>query len=272
MWASPGTRRPRRRRPTATCSTCATCGAWCVKHKWMLVSVAIVGLLAALLLSFVRTPLYLATTTLQVDKRAAQVVKFEQDDQSAMQDVDDRTRMGTQLELLQSRVLAERVIDELGLDRQGMLQAGADAQRAARRRARQRWLASREDDTGWLAMGENILDRDPGELHQAARAGGEQRRAAQPRRGRRGVPEVGQGAAAAQFVGAAGRCGEPEPAAGGAHRQHGGAVVHRAQPRAAHGIVVVRQDLSRDPARADQGAARGVGAQAAGLCALARTS
>ncbi|MEI2625748.1 MAG: Wzz/FepE/Etk N-terminal domain-containing protein [Giesbergeria sp.] len=46
-----------------------------VKHKGLLVSVALVGLLAAVLLSFIKTPLYLATTTVQVDKRAARVVQ-----------------------------------------------------------------------------------------------------------------------------------------------------------------------------------------------------
>ena len=49
-----------------------------VKHKWLLISIATVGLLAALLLSFIRTPLYLATATVQVDKRAARVVQFGQ--------------------------------------------------------------------------------------------------------------------------------------------------------------------------------------------------
>ncbi|HMT63920.1 MAG TPA: Wzz/FepE/Etk N-terminal domain-containing protein, partial [Ottowia sp.] len=87
-----------------------------VKHKWLLLSVALAGLLAALLVSFIRTPLYQAATTLQVDKRAASVVKFGQELDSGA-DLDERTGMGTQLELLKSRVLAERVIDELRLDR-----------------------------------------------------------------------------------------------------------------------------------------------------------
>ncbi|MBK7720598.1 MAG: hypothetical protein IPJ36_19420 [Simplicispira sp.] len=97
-----------------------------VKHKGLLVSVALVGLLAAVLLSFIKTPLYLATTTVQVDKRAARVVKFAQE-ADANQDVDERTALGTQLELLKSRVLAERVIDELQLDRQGLLMPTAAA-------------------------------------------------------------------------------------------------------------------------------------------------
>ena len=128
-----------------------------VKHKWMLVSVAIVGLLAALLLSFVRTPQYLATTTLQVDKRAARVVKFGQDEQGGLQDADERTRMGTQLELLQSRVLAERVIDELGLDRQGLLQAVPH--KLAKESDSRNADSADKDDTGWMAMVENIVSR-----------------------------------------------------------------------------------------------------------------
>ncbi|HMN20908.1 MAG TPA: polysaccharide biosynthesis tyrosine autokinase [Ottowia sp.] len=87
-----------------------------LKHKWLLLSMALVGLLAALLVSFVRTPLYQAATTLQVDKRAASVVKFGREIDPET-DLDDRTGMGTQLELLKSRVLAERVVDELRLDR-----------------------------------------------------------------------------------------------------------------------------------------------------------
>lgn len=87
-----------------------------LKHKWLLLSIAVAGLLAALLVSFVRTPLYQAATTLQVDKRAATVVKFGREIDPET-DLDDRTGMGTQLELLKSRALAERVIDELRLDR-----------------------------------------------------------------------------------------------------------------------------------------------------------
>lgn len=97
-----------------------------LKHKWLLLSMALVGLLAALLVSFVRTPLYQATTTLQVDKRAASVVKFGREIDPET-DLDDRTGMGTQLELLKSRVLAERVVDELRLDR---LLAGSAAAQA----------------------------------------------------------------------------------------------------------------------------------------------
>ena len=128
-----------------------------VKHKWLLVSMATVGLLAALLLSFIRTPLYLASATVQVDKRAARVVQFGQE-ADASADLDDRTGMGTQLELLQSRVLAERVIDELRLDRQGLPQdlpaataPGADKEAES--------TDAEPANTGWTAVAGNLLGK-----------------------------------------------------------------------------------------------------------------
>ena len=128
-----------------------------VKHKGLLLSVAIAGLLVAVLLSFIKTPLYLATTTVQVDKRAARVVQFGQD-ADATQDMDDRTAMGTQLELLKSRVLAERVIDELRLDRQGLPMptaptAEGDAPAVAE------GDPDAPEATGWKAMAGNLLER-----------------------------------------------------------------------------------------------------------------
>ncbi|MBW7832206.1 MAG: polysaccharide biosynthesis tyrosine autokinase [Simplicispira suum] len=128
-----------------------------VKHKGLLLSVAIAGLLVAVLLSFIKTPLYLATTSVQVDKRAARVVQFGQD-ADATQDMDDRTALGTQVELLKSRVLAERVIDELRLDRQGLPMPTAPAAEGDAPA-----LADGEADpaeaTGWKAMAGNLMDR-----------------------------------------------------------------------------------------------------------------
>ncbi len=128
-----------------------------VKHKWLLISIATVGLLAALLLSFIRTPLYLATATVQVDKRAARVVQFGQE-ADASADMDDRTGLGTQLELLKSRVLAERVIDELRLDRQGLPQvvpSGAVEEMSEEGDAAE----GGADNTGWMALAGNMVTK-----------------------------------------------------------------------------------------------------------------
>lgn len=128
-----------------------------VKHKWLLVSMATVGLLAALLLSFIRTPLYLATATVQVDKRAARVVQFGQE-ADASAELDDRTGMGTQLELLKSRVLAERVIDELRLDRQGLPQL-PPTNNALGAEEEVDPLQEEAANTGWMAVASNMLGK-----------------------------------------------------------------------------------------------------------------
>lgn len=99
-----------------------------VKHRWLLVAVAAAGLVAALLLSFIQTPQYLASTTVQVDKRAPRVVKFQEDPVS---EGDERSAIGTQLEILKSRALAERVIEELRLDRQELSDLQRQAEQAS---------------------------------------------------------------------------------------------------------------------------------------------
>ncbi|MGP1691424.1 MAG: GumC family protein [Giesbergeria sp.] len=129
-----------------------------VKHKGLLVAVAIGGLLVALLLSFIKTPLYLATTTVQVDKRAARVVQFGQE-ADATQDMDERTAIGTQLELLKSRVLAERVIDELRLDRQGLPMPIAGAPEGEGAPSTLEGEPEAAEATGWQAMVGNLLGR-----------------------------------------------------------------------------------------------------------------
>jgi capsular exopolysaccharide synthesis family protein len=98
-----------------------------VKHRWLLLAVAAAGLVAALLLSFIQTPQYVASTTVQVDKRAPRVVKFQNDPVS---EGDERSAIGTQLEILKSRSLAERVIEELRLDRQELSELQRQAEQA----------------------------------------------------------------------------------------------------------------------------------------------
>jgi polysaccharide biosynthesis transport protein len=49
------------------------------KHKWLLITITVLGLLLALLVSFLRTPIYQASATLQIGQRAAKVVQFKND-------------------------------------------------------------------------------------------------------------------------------------------------------------------------------------------------
>ena len=84
------------------------------KHIWALVACSIVGLAISTVDGLTRTPMYRTAATLQIDQSTARIVQFNRD-VDPYQDMDGLT-LQTQIELLKSRALAERVIDELGLD------------------------------------------------------------------------------------------------------------------------------------------------------------
>ena len=85
-----------------------------LKHKWALMGAALLGLTVATVDGLTRTPMYRTSATLQIDQTTARIVQFNRD-VDPYQDIDGMS-MQTQIELLRSRALAERVIDELGLD------------------------------------------------------------------------------------------------------------------------------------------------------------
>jgi polysaccharide biosynthesis transport protein len=89
-----------------------------LKHKWTLLLVILVSTGIAGVNTFLLRPTYRATAVLQIERSAARVVDFQHGnvdlDQSS---VDEYLGLKTQYELLRSRSLAERVIDDLQLDR-----------------------------------------------------------------------------------------------------------------------------------------------------------
>ena len=93
-----------------------------LKHKWLLVTITIVGLILALLISLIRTPIYQASTTLQIGQRAPKVVQFENNSEQGQEGGDQRMNFATQIEILNSRNLAERVIADLNLGKQSVPQ------------------------------------------------------------------------------------------------------------------------------------------------------
>jgi polysaccharide biosynthesis transport protein len=74
------------------------------------------GLIAAVQ-SLRSTPMYRTAATVQVEKAAQRVVAFGADVDAEQQVWDDGSQLRTQIELLKSRAIAERVIDEMGLNR-----------------------------------------------------------------------------------------------------------------------------------------------------------
>lgn len=88
-----------------------------LKYKWTLLLVIGLCLMAAAVKTFLSTPVYRSTVILQIDRASPRVMRFENDPEQERLGSDDAVSMRTQQELLKSRSLAERVIDELRLDR-----------------------------------------------------------------------------------------------------------------------------------------------------------
>ena len=86
-----------------------------LKHKWTLLTVILLACAVAAVRTLLSTPIYRSTVILQIDRTAQRVVSFN-NDVDREQPGDDPNSLTTQVELLKSRSLAERVIDELRLD------------------------------------------------------------------------------------------------------------------------------------------------------------
>lgn len=96
------------------------------KRKWWILSVAIVMLVVSTLNTLMETPQYRATTTIQIEKQAQRVVDYR-DASGATELYDDGQFFQTQIELLRSKALAERVMEALRLDLDRKPIAGAPA-------------------------------------------------------------------------------------------------------------------------------------------------
>jgi succinoglycan biosynthesis transport protein ExoP len=87
-----------------------------LKYKWTLLMVVALCCAVAAIRTFLSTPIYRSSVILQIDRVTPRVVRFENDPEQERAGSDDAISMRTQQELLKSRSLAERVIDELRLD------------------------------------------------------------------------------------------------------------------------------------------------------------
>ena len=83
-----------------------------LKHKWLILSIAVAILAVGTVRTLMKTPLYTATVRLQIDRNVAKIVQTE-----GVMPVEgnDFDFMRTQYELLKSRNMAERVVSALAL-------------------------------------------------------------------------------------------------------------------------------------------------------------
>lgn len=88
--------------------------AW-VKHRWTIVGTAALCTVAATVYTLQITPQYKSAALLQIDRAAQKVVGFNAEVEVDEGPMADQLQLRTQIELIKSRSLAERVIDEMGL-------------------------------------------------------------------------------------------------------------------------------------------------------------
>jgi polysaccharide biosynthesis transport protein len=92
-----------------------------VKRRWTVLATLAIVLATTLVATLLMTPIYRATTVLQIDRDTIKVVDVE--GMAPVEGAGDRDFYQTQYELLQSRGLAERAMQELGLGRGGAAEA-----------------------------------------------------------------------------------------------------------------------------------------------------
>lgn len=95
-----------------------------VRRKWTVIISLIVLLIGTLIVTALMTPIYRATTVLQIERDSGKVLEFQ--NVNAEEAVNAKDFYQTQYELLQSRTLAGRVIDQLGLDESNSLNPDED--------------------------------------------------------------------------------------------------------------------------------------------------
>ena len=85
------------------------------KHRWLFVAGALIALSLGFGATFLMTPIFRASTTIQIDKQTEKVVKLDDDTSGSAAMISDLQFYQTQYELLKSRSLAERVVTDLDL-------------------------------------------------------------------------------------------------------------------------------------------------------------
>jgi len=90
---------------------------WAVimRRKWTVLTFFVIVVVAVMTSTYLTTPVYRASTTLQIDAEEARIVQFEGVTPGGQTGWDSAEYMRTQQEVLQSRATAERVVNELNL-------------------------------------------------------------------------------------------------------------------------------------------------------------
>lgn len=86
-----------------------------VKHRFVIIGVIVTALVIGLVVSLLMTPIYTASTMIQIDRESTRVLGSESETAESPSLIQAEEFFQTQYGLLRSRSLAERVVDKLGL-------------------------------------------------------------------------------------------------------------------------------------------------------------
>lgn len=86
-----------------------------LRRKWTVLTFFAIVVVAGMTSTYLTTPIYRATTTLQLDQEEAKIVQYEQVQSAQQTGWDSSEYLRTQQEVLRSRGIAERVVNELNL-------------------------------------------------------------------------------------------------------------------------------------------------------------
>ena len=93
-----------------------------LRRRWTVLITLVVVLLGTVITTAMMTPIFRATTVLQIERDAGKVVEYQ--GVTSEESSGSRDFYQTQYELLQSRTLARRVIDQVGLRESGAITQG----------------------------------------------------------------------------------------------------------------------------------------------------
>jgi capsular exopolysaccharide synthesis family protein len=98
---------------------------WAVimRRKWTVLTFFGIVVVAGMTATYLTTPIYRASTTLQIDQEEAKIVQYEQVQSAAQTGWNTEEYMRTQQEVLRSKAIAERVVTELNLTEHSMFNA-----------------------------------------------------------------------------------------------------------------------------------------------------
>ena len=98
-----------------------------LKRKWTILAIFLISATFSVVLTYLASPVYRASTTIQIERFVPRVFDYKDVTQSETYDYDTADFYNTNYELLKSRAVAERAVDDLGLRRNAPAAAAAES-------------------------------------------------------------------------------------------------------------------------------------------------